>query len=125
MLKILAYLNLVLAVMYFLIWLQQGSYDAITGIILIILFSIQTLKRTEKERYKWTILSYVTAIPVLAISGFLLYSGLNLMLSGIENGYQDPGLILLYVYSLIFALTLLLQLIGGTIQNIRHLNDKK
>ena len=115
MLKNIAYVNLSLAVVYFLLWLQQGSYYAITGIVVIVLFCIYTLWAAGHER--WGNIRFLAVFPVVIISGWLLVSGWNLIRSGLESGYQNAGMIFLCVYCLVFGLTLFVHVVVLGLKN--------
>lgn len=110
MLKIVAYINITLSVLYLLIWLQNGSYYAIGGILAVMVCCV-CLLLDRKELAHWPIIKLLIAIPVLFAAGFLLYSGIVLMQAAMLHGYSSVGLITLYCYSFVFSVALLFQVI--------------
>ena len=109
MLKTLSYINLSLGTLYFLLWLQQGSYYAITGVVIIILFCIYTLRMFDAG--KWSKLRFFIAFPITMISGWLTSSGMNLICSNLNHGGQNGQIIFLCGYCLVFGFTLFVQVI--------------
>jgi len=110
MLKRLSYLNILFAFTYFITYLQAGSYYAIVGLIFVIIFNWLTLKALEQEDYKWTIFQYLTIIPTLIAALFFLYSSGNMIYASISYNYISLSFLFLEVFSVVFGITLSVQI---------------
>jgi hypothetical protein len=105
MLKILSSLNIILAFLYFMCYLQQGSYYVIAGMILVLVFNWQTLRSLETRNLKWMLLQYFTGVFSLMVSVFLLFSAWNLIASGLANNHFELNLLVLETFSLLFGIS--------------------
>jgi hypothetical protein len=123
MLKILSYLNIILAFLYFLIYLQNGSNYLISGIIMVIIFNWQTLKHIETGNHKWKDLQYITGIISIVVSSFLLFSTWNLIVSSLENNYYNFSLIILEAFSFVFAISIMAHLIKSFLKSLKAENS--
>jgi hypothetical protein len=123
MLKILSYLNIILAFLYFIIYLQNGSHYLVSGIILVLVFNWQTLRRLEANNYKWKDLQYITGIISLIVSVYLLISASNLISSSLENKYYNFDLVVLEAFSLVFAVSILWHILSSFLKNLKAENS--
>lgn len=107
MLRTLSYLNLVLAVIYFLGWLQNGNGWIITGLLFTVVFNWLVLRSIEQARSGWSFPQWFTAGFTLLFALFTGYSAILLSLSTIEySNYQWDTLLLIFL-GFLFSCTLL------------------
>jgi hypothetical protein len=107
MFKLLVYLNLIFAVLYFLLYLQEGSWYAISGILMVIAFSV--LSMTEDVRFTAAkkLAFYSCAIVSAGFSGFLVFSSLYIVLDAIDHDYFPLRIILFCAFGLAFSFSIL------------------
>ena len=107
MLRTLSYLNLVLAVIYFLGWLQNGNGWIIAGLLFTVVFNWLVLRNIEQSRSGWSFPQWFTAGFTLLFALFTGYSAILLSLSTIEySNYQWDTLLLIFL-GFLFSCTLL------------------
>ena len=107
MLRTLSYLNLVLAVVYFLGWLQNGSGWIIAGLLFTVVFNWLVLRNIEQASFGWSFPQWFTAVLTLLFAFFTGYSAILLSLSTIEySNYQWDTLLLIFL-GFLFSCTLL------------------
>ena len=110
MLRTLSYLNLILAVVYFLGWLQNGSGWIIAGLLFTVVFNWLVLRSMEQAISGWSFAQWFTAVFTLLFALFTGYSATLLSLSTIEySNYQWNTLLLIFL-GFLFSGTLLIQL---------------
>ncbi len=110
MFKLLVYSNLTFAVLYFLLYLQEGSWYAIAGILMVILFSAMSLTETLRAGLVQKVIFYFAAIASLGFSGYLVFSSLYVLLDAIDHGYYPFQIIFLCVFGLLFSFSILTML---------------
>ena len=110
MLRSLSYLNLIAAVLYFLVYLQNGSSWPVTGLLCVIVSNWMTLRSLERDHDKWSVLQWPLSFLSLLYALFLLYSAGNLTLGAINYQYFPLDSILLVISGLLFAVLIILQL---------------
>lgn len=113
MLSSLSYLNLIAAVLYFLVYLQNGSSWPVAGLLCVIVFNWMTLRSMERGQAKWSVLQWFLSFLSLLYALFLLYSAGNLTLGAINYHYFPLNSSLLVVSGLLFAVLIILQLFLG------------
>ena len=110
MLRTLSYLNLILAVVYFLGWLQNGSGWIIAGLLFTVVFNWLVLRSMEQVISGWSFAQWFTAVFTLFFALFTGYSATLLSLSTIEySNYQWNTLLLIFL-GFLFSGTLLIHL---------------
>jgi hypothetical protein len=105
--KRLPYLNMALAVLYFLFYLQQGSWYAAFGILMILLFSALNLEYPEAHSRLRAVLVYLSAAVSAVFAGFLIFSSIHILLDAIDHDYFPVQTILLLFFSLLFSALIL------------------
>lgn len=105
--KRLPYLNMALAVLYFLFYLQQGSWYASLGIFMILLFSALNLEYPEAHSPIKRGLVYLSAAASAVFAGFLIFSSIHILLDAIDHDYFPVKTILLLFLSLLFSALIL------------------
>jgi hypothetical protein len=111
MLKISSYFNIIFAVLYFLMYLQNGSSWMISALLMVVVFNWIVLRDLEIERLKWTFFHWVLAGITLAFALYLSYSSILLLLDAVEYHYYVWNNVLLISSGLCFAAVILFQLL--------------
>jgi hypothetical protein len=101
--KRLPYLNMALAVLYFLFYLQQGGWYASLGILMILLFSALSLEYPEDHSPIKRIFVYLSAAVSAVFAGFLIFSSIHILLDAIDHDYFPVKTIFLLFFSLLFS----------------------
>jgi hypothetical protein len=86
MLKSISFINIVLAIVYFLFYLLNSTSYAMIGILIVIAFSAVTIRNTEKG-IKSTAIYFILGVPALVFAGFLSVWTYNVILSSFEHDY--------------------------------------
>ncbi len=107
MFKLLVYSNLTFAVLYFLLYLQEGSWYAIAGILMVIVFSAMTLMETLRAEVIKKVIFYFAAFSSLGFSGYLVFSSLYVLLDAIDHAYYPFRIIFLCAFGLFFSFSIL------------------
>ena len=105
--KRLPYLNMALAVLYFLFYLQQGSWYASLGILMILVFSALSLEYPAAHSRLRAVLVYLSAAVSAVFAGFLIFSSIHILLDAIDHEYFSVQTILLLFFSLLFSALIL------------------
>jgi hypothetical protein len=99
----LPYLNILLATLYFVLYLQQGSWYPIFGLSMIVLFSALSL--TQEEHPSWV--RHLVVLPSALVSalfaGFLVFGSIHVLLDAIDHDYYPGKMIFLFAYSMLFS----------------------
>ncbi len=111
MLSKLSYFNLLLSVLYFFTWLQDGGSWAIGGLLLVIVFNWATLRNIEKQQFNWPVFQWVTGLLSILFAVYLCYGAVVLLLDAAEHQYYPGATVLLVISELIFAFSIILQVI--------------
>lgn len=121
MLSKLAYFNLLFSVLYFFTCLQDGGRWAIAGLLLVIVFNWATLRSVEKQQFTWTVLHWITGGFSIIFAAYLSYGAIMLFLDAAAHEYYPMTTVLLLVSGLIFAFSIIFQVILAYIKK----TDKK
>lgn len=111
MLMTLSYFNLLLSVVYFLSYLQNGGSLIIAGLILVIIFNWLTLRSLEKQQQGWSALRWFTAVLTLFFGAYIGYSAILVLKDSFAHDYYPAATIRLIVSGLIFSSSIFFQLI--------------
>ena len=65
-------LNIILAIIYVLVYLKGGTFNSTAGILMIIVFNWLGLRSFELDTYKWGIWHYLTGVWSLYFIGTLI-----------------------------------------------------
>jgi protein-S-isoprenylcysteine O-methyltransferase Ste14 len=109
MLKAVAYLNGVLAIAYFLLYLLNSNSYTMAGILIVFVFAAVVI-RSEERKAKFSPLHYILGVASLTFAGFLLVWVFNVVKSSIEHQYFDNSWLYI-VLTTVFILSILLQFI--------------
>lgn len=86
MLRSISFINIALAILYFLFYLLNSTSYAMIGVFLVISFSALTIRNAEKE-IKPSVIYFILGVLVLVFAGFLAVWTYNVVLSSLEYGY--------------------------------------
>nr|WP_294876409.1 hypothetical protein [uncultured Pedobacter sp.] len=86
MLRSISFINIVLAIVYFLFYLLNSTSYAMIGVFMVIAFSALTIRNAEKN-IKPTTISFILGLLVLVFAGFLVVWTYNIILSSLEYDY--------------------------------------
>lgn len=109
MLKTLSYLNIFLAITYFLGYLLNSYSWPIAAVLLVILYNGLAIRSIEQGK-KVTKLQRILGLLNLVFAGFLILWAINILHSSIEHNYFGDTRIYL-VIATIFALSLILHVL--------------
>ena len=86
MLRSISFINIVLAIVYFLFYLLNSTSYAMIGIFMVIAFSVLTIRNAEKNIKPATI-SFILGLLVLVFAGFLAVWTYNVIVASFEHNY--------------------------------------
>ncbi|NRF38586.1 hypothetical protein [Pedobacter foliorum] len=86
MLKSISFINIVLAIVYFLFYLLNSTSYAMIGILIVIAFSALTIRNVEKG-LKPTAIYFILGVLMSVFAGFLVVWTYNVILSSFEHDY--------------------------------------
>ncbi|MBB2146390.1 hypothetical protein GM921_12890 [Pedobacter sp. LMG 31464] len=109
MLQKLSYFNLILAIIYLLVYLKSGTFNSTAGIFVIIVFSWLCLRSYQLDNYKWKIWHYLTGLWSLYFIGTLVYGAINIISPAIEYDFMSSDTATYLTISSIFVLTVIIQ----------------
>ena len=108
----LSYFNLILAVIYLLIFLKDGTLNSTTGILMIIIFNWLGIRSYQLENYKWKAWHYLTGLWSLYYACFVLYGAVNVVFTAIEYEYLSSDTRNFLGLSFAFCLAVILQFVS-------------
>jgi len=107
MLKILSYLNIFLAVAYFLLYLLNSTSPTILAMLLVFVYNALVLNTASQER-KFTIVHYALGGLCVIFSGFLTYWTIHIFNTSVAHNYF--GNTWLYItIGILFACSIVVQ----------------
>lgn len=109
MLKASAYLNIVLAIAYFLLYLLNSNSYTIAGVLIVFVFGILVVRSEERED-KFKALHYIIGLASVVFAGFLLVWVFNVIKSSVEHQYFNNSWLYILL-TVVFMLSILLQFV--------------
>ena len=104
MIQKLSSLNIILAIIYVLVYLKSGTFNSTAGIFVIIVFNWLGLRSFQLDSYKWGIWHYLTGVWTLYFIWTLIYGAVNILSAAIEFDFITndtlTNLILTFIFSL-------------------------
>jgi len=116
----LSYFNLILAVIYLLVFLKSGTLNSTTGILMIIVFNWFGIRSYQLENYKWKIWHYLTGLWSLYYAGFVLYGAVNIAITAIEYEYLSNDTRTFLGLSFVFYLAVIFQFVSYLAKSIKN-----
>lgn len=121
MLKNLSYFNLVLAVCYFLLYLQNGSSFVIAGLLGVVVYNWIILRNMERSEKAWKLWQ---VIPLLLSLFFALYTGFSsfeLLLDALDYHFFPAGTVWMIIMGSVFVMAIVSQIFLSW----KYINGKK
>ena len=104
MIQKLSSLNIILAIIYVLVYLKSGTFNSTAGIFVIIVFNWLGLRSFQLDSYKWGIWHYLTGVWTLYFIGTLVYGSVTFIRAAMEFDFITndtlTNLILTFIFSL-------------------------
>ena len=100
-------LNIILAIIYVLVYLRSGTFNSTAGILMIIVFNWLGLRSFELDAYKWGIWHYLTGVWSLYFIGTLIYGAINILSAAIEFDFISNDTLWYLVVNFVFCLFVL------------------
>jgi len=117
MLKTLSYLNLIIAVCYFLQYLQNSGPLIVFGMLAVVVYNWIVLRNLERGQYGWDGLQWIFALVTVLFALYTGYSSILLLLSAVSYQYYPVDTVLLIGSGLIFSLCLLFHVFLSRTEN--------
>ena len=102
-------LNIILSVIYMLVYLKSGTFNSTAGILAIIVFNWLGLRSFELDAYKWGIWHYLTGVWSLYFIGTLIYGAVNILSAAIEFDFISNDTLWYLVVNFVFCLLVTVQ----------------
>ena len=96
-------LNIILSVIYMLVYLKSGTFNSTAGILAIIVFNWLGLRSFELDTYKWGIWHYLTGVWSLYFIGTLIYGAVNILSAAIEFDFISNDTLWYLVVNFVFC----------------------
>jgi uncharacterized iron-regulated membrane protein len=100
----LSYFNLLLAIVYLLIYLRSGTFNSTAGTLMIIIFNWLYLRSFENDKYKWTVFHYLTGLWSIYFIGTVVYSTVHVLLAAIAFDFITNDTIFNIVISFMLSI---------------------
>lgn len=110
MLQKLSYFNLVLAIIYLLVYLKSGTFNSTAGIFMVIVFNWLCLRSYQLDNYKWKIWHYLTGLWSLYFIGTIIYGSVFILSSSLTYAFISNDTLTYLLISIVFSLSVLLHL---------------
>lgn len=121
MLQKLSYFNLVLAIVYLLVYLKSGNFNSTTGILVIIVFNWLALRSYQLDKYRWEIWHYITGLWTLYFVGYTGYGSVNVLSAALAYNFIAHDTLTYLILSLSFCLLLIIHFIRYFLANYKEM----
>ena len=105
MLQKLSYFNLLLAIIYLLVYLKSGTLNSTVGIFVIIVFNWLCIRSYQLDQYKWGFVHYLTGLWSLYYVGFIIYGTINILTAVFEFSFIGSDRLIFLLLSFLFCLS--------------------
>ncbi len=105
-----SYLNIILAILYVLVYLKSGTFNSTVGILMIIVFNWLGLRSFQLESYRWGIWHYLVGGWVLYFIGTLLYGAIHIIGSAFEFNFIGNDTVWYLIINFVFCGSILTQI---------------
>ena len=123
MLLKLSYFNLVLAIVYLLIYLKSGTFNSSAGILFVIIFSWLCIRSDQLDQYRWSVLHYLSGLWCLYFIGTLIYGAINIIVSAVEVDFLSNDILIFLILSISFSVLVFIQIILYWVKNNNELKS--
>ena len=96
-------LNIILAIIYVLVYLKGGTFNSTAGILMIIVFNWLGLRSFELDVYRWGIWHYLTGVWSLYFIGTLIYGAVNILSAAIAFDFISNDTLWYLVVNFVFC----------------------
>lgn len=120
MLQKLSYINLLMAMIYLIVYLRSGTFNSTSGILAVVIFNWLYLRSYQLENYSWKIWHYISGLWSLYFMAIIGYGTLNIILVSIETEYVSPDILTNSIISILFMILVLTHLIGYWIKKLKY-----
>ncbi|RZK58724.1 MAG: hypothetical protein EOO91_07405 [Pedobacter sp.] len=110
MLQKLSYFNLILAIVYLLLYLKSGTFNSTAGIFVIIVFSWLCMRSYQLDNYKWKIWHYLTGLWSLCFIGTIIYGIFNIVAPAIEYSFISNDTLSYLIVGVVFSVSVLIHI---------------
>lgn len=110
-------LNIVLSIIYVLVYLKSGTLNSTAGIFMITVFNWLALRSFQLNDYRWKIWHYLIALWVVYFVGTLVYGAINILSSSIAYNFISDDTIVYLIINSVFCALLIIQLIMYAYKN--------
>ncbi|TCC93581.1 hypothetical protein EZ428_02075 [Pedobacter frigiditerrae] len=121
MLQKLSYFNLILAVVYLLVYLKSGTFNSTAGIFVIIVFSWLCLRSYQLDNYIWKVWHYLTGAWGLYFIGTIIYGIFNIVGPAIEYNFMSNDTLTYLIIGVVFCVSVLTHIIIYFLKNYKEL----
>ncbi|MEJ5993672.1 hypothetical protein WG904_04500 [Pedobacter sp. Du54] len=110
MIQKLSSFNIILAIVYVLVYLKSGTFNSTTGILVIIVFNWLGVRSFHLDNYRWGILHYLTGAWTLYFIGTLVYGAVNIVSASIEFDFITDDTLWYLIVNFFFCTLVMIQL---------------
>ncbi|MES2651006.1 MAG: hypothetical protein V4663_04665 [Bacteroidota bacterium] len=110
-------LNIVLSIIYVLVYLKSGTLHSTAGIFMITVFNWLALRSFQLNDYRWMIWHYLIALWVVYFVGTLVYGAINILSSSIVYNFISDDTIVYLIINSVFCALLIIQLLMYAYKN--------
>ncbi|WP_316769822.1 hypothetical protein [Pedobacter frigiditerrae] len=121
MLQKLSYFNLILAIIYLLVYLKSGTFNSTAGIFVIIVFSWLCLRSYQLDNYKWKVWHYLTGLWSLYFIGTIIYGIYNIIAPAIEYNFISNDTLTYLTIGIVFSISVLVHIIIYFLRSCKEL----
>lgn len=114
-------LNIVLAIVYVLVFLKSGTFNSTAGIFMIIVFNWLGLRSFQLDDYRWRIWHYLTGIWSLYYIGILVYGEVNILSAAIEFDFISNDTLMYLIINFLFCVSVGVHLVLYMYKNYQQL----
>lgn len=123
MLQKLSSLNIILAIIYVLVYLKHGTFNSTAGILMIVIFNWLGLRSFQIDNYKWEIWHYVTGIWSLYFIGTLVYGWVNILSASIAYDFISNDTLIYLIINFMFCVSVMGNLLHYAYKNYKQLRN--
>lgn len=121
MMQKLSTVNIVLAVLYVLVYLKSGTFSSTAGILITIIFNWMGLRSFQLDDYRWRIWHYIAGSWTLYFVGTLIYGSVHILGATIEFNFISNDVLTNLIFTLLFCVLVIIHFIRYGYKNIKQL----
>lgn len=109
--------NIILAIIYVLVYLKSGTFNSTAGIFMIIIFNWLALKSFYQDDYRWRIWHYLIGAWTVYFIGTLMYGVIHILSSSITYTFMSTDTVIYLTVNFIFCALVMIQMIRYSYRN--------